>query len=151
MSCLGRSAGKEIRKRVVAERGWRWRHRRRGLGGRFALGVGFLEIGFEFVEALFPEAAMVFEPVHDRAQDLRLESAEPHAAAFLAGDDRGILEHAQVLGHRGQGHAEGRGEIPDRVVATVGEHRHDAAAGPVAEGGEEGVEALIVVMVNHMV
>ena len=71
-----------------------------------------------------------------------------NAAVFLAGQESGVLEHAQVLGHGGKGHREGVGELGHRGLPE-GQARQDRPTGRVRESGKGGVEGFGII--NHLV
>ena len=89
----------------------------------------FLEVVIESIEGLFPEAAVVFEPVRDRPEWPRREAAGPPLRFAAARDQIGAFQHLQVLRNRRL--IEGS-RVADRRPA--GASRQDAAG--VGEGSE---------------
>src|SRR5690349_14638371 len=103
------------------------------------LSLKFVEVIAQAVEALFPEPAVLSDPIRDLPQRLRVEAAGPPLRPPALRDQAGALQHLEVLGHGGQGHVERLGELLDRGLAR-GEPREDRAAGRVGEGREGGAE-----------
>src|SRR5438093_9726240 len=100
----------------------------------------FNQIFVEALEALVPEAAIVFEPVGDVLERRRLEPAGPPLRLATLRDQAGALQHLEVLGHRGSTDLEGCGQLldrrfalseacKDRAARRVGERREDRAEG----------------------
>ena len=71
-----------------------------------------------------------------------------NAAVFLAGQESGVLEHAQMLGYGGKRHREGMGELGHRGLAE-GQARQDRPTGRVRKSGKGGVEGFGII--NHLV
>jgi hypothetical protein len=93
----------------------------------------------ETVEALFPEGAVLRDPVGGRRQGLRIETAvvDPPLAALL--DEPGVLQHFQVLRDCGQRHLEGRSKVGHAGLSER-EPREDSAARRVRESGKRSIE-----------
>jgi hypothetical protein len=72
-----------------------------------------------------------------------------HASDFLGAHQAGLLEHADVLLHAGQGHVEAVGEVGDGRVAAREPFQH-ATAGGIGQRGEGGAE-MRDIMLNHLV
>jgi hypothetical protein len=106
-----------------------------------------LQIGGELVELEFPELAVLLDPflrvAHRRGHERR--AARPAVAAHAS--ESGPLEHADVLGHRGQRHVESAGQIRNASLAQ-GKAREDLPPRRIGERGKGGVERG---MVNHVV
>lgn len=79
-------------------------------------------------------------PLGGGLERLRVQAAAAHAAVFLMLDEAGAVEHTQVLGHRGQRHAEGLRQFADGCFAPR-EAGQDSAAGGVGEGAKGGVKS----------
>jgi hypothetical protein len=67
-----------------------------------------LQVGLDGVQALGPQAV------------------DPAGAPGLLGDQAGLLQQPQVPGDRGTADGQGRGDIPDRLVALA-EQAQDVA------------------------
>lgn len=102
----------------------------------------------ELVELGIPEQAVILEPGSGAPHRGGLEAAVPAAAVPAAGHQAGLLEDAEVLAHRGEGHRERGGELADRVIPDP-EPAQEAAAGGIGEGAEDRIE--VGLLVNHMV
>src|SRR5262249_17508278 len=81
------------------------------------LALQLLQVVLEPVEALFPEHAVVLQPVGCALQRARLEPAGAPLRLAPAGDEPGALQHLQVLGDRRQAHRERLGEFRNRSLA----------------------------------
>src|SRR6185436_6545670 len=57
------------------------------------LGLQFLEVDLQPIEALFPEAAIAFQPVVNAAQCVRFDAAGPPLRLPAARDQTGSLQH----------------------------------------------------------
>jgi hypothetical protein len=90
----------------------------------------------------------MLDPRECTAHRLRLQMRASHAALSLNRCEPRALEHAHVLGNRGERHVEARGELADRPIAGC-EPREDLASSRVGESEERGVERLG--LVNHVV
>jgi len=77
-----------------------------------------------------------------------VERRSAHAPFLFDGGEPRALQHAHVLGDRGERHREARRELADRAIAGR-EAREDVAARRVGEGGEGVIECPVTV--NHMV
>jgi hypothetical protein len=102
----------------------------------------------ESVEALAPELVVPGDPGGFFLEPARPELAGADAPDFLRDHEPGLLQHADVLLHAGQGHVEAAGEVADRGVGAA-ELLEDAPAGDVREGGEGGIEGGLTL--NHIV
>jgi len=82
---------------------------------------GFLLFGFQKIrqriEAVFPELAVLLDPIGGGLQAFRLDAAAPPLGVALAGDETGLLQHFQVPRDRRQGDVEGLGQLADRGFA----------------------------------
>jgi hypothetical protein len=72
-----------------------------------------------------------------------------HASIFVALDESGFREHAQMLRHGREGHVVRRRQVADGSFAKS-ELREDAATSSVGKSAEGGVEGRGR-MLNHMV
>src|SRR5713101_3497922 len=99
------------------------------------------QIAFQAVEALFPETAIVLQPVRGVLQRTRLEPAGPPLRLATARDQTGALQHLEVLGDGGKAHLEGRGQLRDRGLAGD-EASKDRAPGGIGEGRKGDTEAI---------
>src|SRR5690242_12878889 len=70
----------------------------------------------ESVEALAPELVVPGDPGGFFLEPARPELAGADAADLLRDHEAGLLEHADVLLHAGQGHVEAAGQVADRGV-----------------------------------
>jgi hypothetical protein len=93
----------------------------------------FLHECGEPVELPGPEPLVLAEPLHGVLHALRRQSARHGAALFLARDQAGILEHGEMLHHRGQGHPERFGERADATSVLVAQLRKDRAPRRIGE------------------
>src|SRR5580692_7061916 len=131
---------------------------------RFFMGVGspsllasidlvlpfqFLDNHVQLVEACVPELAVPLDPCRLFLQSAQAELAGSHAPDLLRGDEPRLLQHADMLLHAREGHAELLGKLSDRRVCTP-ELLQNAAPGGVRERGERGIEAGPAIL-NHMV
>ena len=73
-----------------------------------------LEIGFELVELLLPEAAIFLDPVGGGAQALAAQFAAPPLRLGVTLDQAGIGQHFQMPRHRRQRHVERLGDLAHR-------------------------------------
>ena len=91
----------------------------------------------EAVELPVPETAVERDPCRRVAQRRRLQAALPDAPGLARVDQAGVGKHAQVLGHRGQGHVVRFGQLHDGAIALrqFGEDRAPGRVGERAEGG----------------
>src|SRR5271154_6055538 len=105
------------------------------------LGLQFLQIDAEPIEARFPQAAVVLEPVIDSFEDAELDPAGPPLRLAPPCDQAGPLEHLEMLGDRGTAHLERLGELADRRLAGR-EARQDRAPRRVGEGREGRAETI---------
>jgi hypothetical protein len=71
-----------------------------------------------------------------------------HPAVLLAGQEAGVLEHAQVLGHGGKRHRKGVGEVAHRSLPQ-GQSGQDRPTRGIRERGERGIQR--PGMINHLV
>ena len=98
----------------------------------------------EPVEALFPEAAIRFEPVGDILQGGAIELAGAPLGVPAAGDQAGSLQHLEVFGNRRLTEAEWFHELVDGRLAQR-QSSQDGAPGGVGEGGECGGQAVWII------
>jgi len=103
---------------------------------------------FEGIESAFPEAAVLGDPVFGLLQGSGSKLAEARAANLFLRDEAGLLEDADVLHHRGKGHAVRAGKVGHGSFAEH-EGSEDGAARRVGEGAEGGIESCGTL--NHMV
>jgi len=88
---------------------------------------------------MVPEGAVPLEPVGGVLERRGDQTAAALAADQLSFDQPGTLEHAEVLGHAGQGHVERGGERHGRG-RTVLQVRQDLPPRLVREGAEDVVK-----------
>src|ERR1700693_1848206 len=81
------------------------------------LALQFLEVAVQLVEALFPVAPVVLDPVGDVLERIRLEPAGPPLRLAAALDQARALEDLQVLGNGGQGPVGGVRPVSGRGIA----------------------------------
>jgi hypothetical protein len=79
-----------------------------------------------------------------------IEPARHGAAALVAPDQAGALQHIEVLEHGRQRHGERLGQGADGEFGRLTETGQHGAPGRVRQGGKDAVEA-IWLMVNHQV
>src|SRR5450755_2446213 len=77
------------------------------------LGLQFLEIVVEPVQALVPQAAIVLQPTVNAAKRLGFDLAGPPLRLPAARDETSMLENLQMLGNRRKAHVERLGELGD--------------------------------------
>ena len=99
------------------------RYDRRGVH----FGILLLQVLVDNVEQAPPEGALAIHPVGRLAEHVGLEREPVRPAVDHAPDHPGLLQHLQVLGDRGLGHAEAGGGVADRGRA-FGQPLDDAAA-----------------------
>src|SRR5271166_5421734 len=105
------------------------------------LALQFLQVALEAVEALFPEDAVVLQPVGRTLERARFQPAWAPLCLTAAGDQAGVLQHLEVLGDRGEAHVERFGQFGDRGLAG-GQPCQDRPARRVREGRECATEAI---------
>src|SRR5213594_3367167 len=93
------------------------------------------------IEALLPEASVVFEPVRSVLERTRPEPAGSPLGLAAARDQAGALQHLEVLGDGGKAHLEGLGQLRDPGLARA-EASKDRAPGGIGQGREGDVEAI---------
>jgi hypothetical protein len=93
----------------------------------------------ERLEPGLPVLAELPGPQHGVPERLGAEAAAVLASHNAPADEAGPLEHADVLGGRGEGHPEGRGELGEGALSG-GELPDDGAACGVRQGVEDAVE-----------
>jgi hypothetical protein len=81
------------------------------------LGLKFLEIIVQPVEAGVAEAATSFKPVVDVLEGGRLDPARPLLRLAPGRDETGALQRLEVLRDSGQAHREGPGQLGHRCFA----------------------------------
>ena len=106
------------------------------------------EEAFEGIESSFPEDAILGDPVFRGFEGSRSEPAEARPSDLFLGDQACVFEDAEMLNHRGKGHAVRPGKVGDGSFAEH-EGGEDGAASGVGEGAEGGIEGLRIL--NHMV
>src|SRR5262245_38492062 len=107
----------------------------------FLLGLQGLQIGVQAVQALFPEAAIAFQPVVDAPECARLDPAGPPLRLATARDEAGALEDLQMLGDGGRADVEGLREFRYRRL-TEREPRQDGAARGIGERRKRSAESV---------
>jgi hypothetical protein len=116
--------------------------------------LGFLllqpigQVFMESVEALFPEGAMLGDPVGGGVQWPRIEAAAVNSSLAAALHKPGLFQDFQVLRDSGERHVERLREVRDARLAER-EPREDGATRRIREGGERPVERAQIV--NHQV
>ena len=103
-------------------------------GGVF-MGLFLLEVLIDDVEQAPPQGALAIHPVGRLAEHVGLERQPMRPAHDLAPDHTRLLEHPQVLGDGGLGHAEPGGGITHRG-GPESEPLHDAAPDRVGQRSE---------------
>ena len=103
------------------------------------LGLQHFQIGVEAIETFLEEPAIVFEPVVDVLERLRLDAAGAELRFAAARDQAGALQHLEMLGDRRQAHGERFCQFHDGGFAER-QAGQDGAAGRIGERGEGGVE-----------
>jgi hypothetical protein len=79
------------------------------------------------------------ERLQERAQSgqgLRVDGVDPPIAVGPVGDQAGVLEHLEVLAHRGARHRQAAGDL-DHRLGTVAQALQDQSPSAIAEGVEE--------------
>src|SRR6185312_3502612 len=99
------------------------------------LGLEFLEIDLEAVEALVPELAVALQPFIDAHERLRLQLCGAVLRLASAGDEACMLQDLQVFGDGRQAHVEGLRQLVHRGLAQR-QAGQNGPAGRVGEGRE---------------
>ncbi len=92
------------------------------------------EILGQRVKPVFPESAVMGDPLGGLLQGLRVQVAAVDPALLFAGEQTGLFEHAEMFGDGGEGHVEGfrqfrDGRLPagqpceDRATRRIGQRR----------------------------
>src|SRR5271170_5846565 len=81
------------------------------------LALQFGQIGFQAVEALFPEDPVMLQPVGGALERARFQPTRPPRRLAPANDQAGPFQHLEVLGDRGKAHVEGSAEFTHRSLA----------------------------------
>lgn len=102
----------------------------------------FFQVVLKAVKALFPEDAIVFQPVHGFLHRLGLDAAGTPLGVASATDELGTFQHLQVLGDGGQAHTERGGQIVHGDLPLSGEAREDGPPGGVGQGGKRSGEVV---------
>ncbi len=102
----------------------------------------------EPLDTRIPKSFVGTKPVVGAREGPRIDAAVVHASAHGPLHQPGALQGLDVFRRSREGHVMGRGQLADRVL-TLGQALEHGAAGVVAEGAEDEVEALLVF--NHMV
>jgi hypothetical protein len=97
------------------------------------------EISGQLIELGFPESPIALHPFERGAHRGRRERGATHASTALDGRQPRGLQHADVLGDRGQRHVEAGRELADRAIAAT-KPRENVATRRVGEGVEGGIE-----------
>src|SRR5580658_1330280 len=82
-----------------------------------ALSLQVLQIGLQAIEARFPEAAVMLQPIRGVLEWTRLEPTWPPLCVAATHDQPGAFQHFQVLGNAGKAHGERLGQFGDRNLA----------------------------------
>jgi hypothetical protein len=98
-----------------------------------------LQVLVEPIEALLPQIPVARRPVGHFLERRRLDAAGPPLGFPPARDQARALEHAQMLGYRGQAHVKGLGQFGNRAFAE-GKSGENGAPRRVGERGECGAE-----------
>lgn len=102
----------------------------------------FFQVVLEAVKALFPEDAVVFQPVHGLLHRLGLDAAGAPLGVASAADELGAFQHLQVLGDGGKAHAERGGQVVHRNLPLSSEARKDGPPGRIGQGGKRSGEVI---------
>src|SRR3954452_5341527 len=105
------------------------------------LSLQLAQVILQAIEALFPEAAVVFEPVGGIFQRTGFEPAGPPLRLAPPLNKTRVLEHLEMLGDRRKAHGERFGQLDDGSLAR-NEASQDRAPRRISEGREGGVEAI---------
>ena len=95
-----------------------------------------------------PRKPVLRQPLFGFFERLRGKLAPARASNFLLRDKPGFLQHANMLHHRGQGHAVRLGQFCDGRLAEY-QGRQNRAARGVSEGAKGGVKFARIL--NHAV
>src|SRR5438128_1291895 len=74
------------------------------------LGLQYLQIILQPIEAFLPQPAVALEPVVDVLEGVRLDAAGPPLRLAASRDEAGTLQHLEVLGTGWEAHLEGLGQ-----------------------------------------
>src|SRR5215467_3753101 len=107
-------------------------------GGGWA-GVLRAEEPFEHLQPVGPEALVEAQPLVGAGEWAGGEAAQMRAAAHLAPEQPGVLQHLNVLRGRGERDREGGRQLADRARALSEFVQHLPARG-VAEGMKDGIQ-----------
>src|SRR6185437_4095630 len=105
------------------------------------LALQLFQVVLQPVEALFPEDAIVFQPIGGIFQRACFEPARSPLRLAAARDQAGMFEDLEVFRDGGEAHVERFGEFGDRGF-TGGEPCQDGPAGGVCQGGERCAEVV---------
>src|SRR5438874_330924 len=105
------------------------------------LGLHYLQIILQAVEAFLPQPAIALEPGADVLEGVRLDAAGPPLRLAASRDEAGTLQHLEVLGDGGEAHLEGLGQLGHRGLAQR-QPREDGPTRGIGEGCEGGTEAV---------
>src|SRR5689334_17954154 len=108
------------------------------------LGLDGLQIHLEAIEAFFPEAAVVLDPLRRIFQRPGFQPRRAPLRLAAAGDQPRALQHFQMLGNRGGAYTEGLCQFADGCLAER-EPGEDRASCRIGEGGKGGAE-----MIGHV-
>src|SRR5258705_238185 len=95
----------------------------------------FAQVLVKAIEAVFPEPAVVIEPVGDFFQACGLDAAGAPLRIAAAGDEPRVLENFQMLRDRRQAHLERLGQLRHRGVPAR-ETRENRPAGRIGQSRE---------------
>src|SRR5262245_12072777 len=109
--------------------------------GLFRLGLQYLQVVVEPIEPLFPESAILLEPLVGFPKSAHIDSAGTHLRIPATRDESGALEDLQVLGNRRKAHVERLGELQHGRLAKC-EPREDCPPRRVGEGCEGAAETI---------
>src|SRR6266536_3583033 len=105
------------------------------------------QIFIQAIETVFPETAIVVDPIGDLLERRGIEVTRTPLCVTAPRDQTGMLENFQMFRYRGQAHIERFGELGDGRIARR-EASQDCAACRVGQGGEGGSQR---VAINHSV
>jgi hypothetical protein len=97
----------------------------------------------ETVETTLDKRAALGDPVGERVESARLDSAAADAPNFLASDKPAFLQYLEVLDNCGERHVEGFGQVAD-TGRPAAQPLDDCPARGLREGFEAAVDILIL-------
>src|SRR5256885_11683163 len=78
------------------------------------LGLQYLQIILQPIEAFLPQPAVALEPIVDLLDGVRLDAAGPPLRLAASRHEAGTLQHLEVLGDGGGGPLQRPGPVPHR-------------------------------------